>query len=312
MPLLLMGPLREFCQLVMAEPAKLLDLNFLATQYHQKFRLTMDQTYLMKNFTNALPISSVIVYLFIVFVLPKLLPVPAKDAKRPILKMVMFLWNLFLSVLSLAMLLGASVPWFTYLKNDYAWDLPGLICEEKHVLGPEEGLPHIVWAYIFALSKYLELFDTVLLVIKHPDRKVPFLHWFHHLTVLLFTWYAVYTQYAVGYCFIIMNSLIHTFMYYYYALTELGYRPSWNFLLTIGQITQMILGIVFNSIFAYKFFKNRDAGVPAEKNCRCDAPYEIMLSCVAMYGAYLYLFVDFFVRKYFGAPAATSGKKKNE
>lgn len=130
-----MGPLREFCQLVMAEPAKLLDLNFLATQYHQKFRLTMDQTYLMKNFTNALPISSVIVYLFIVFVLPKLLPVPAKDAKRPILKMVMFLWNLFLSVLSLAMLLGAAVPWFTYLKNDYAWDLPGLICEEKHVLG---------------------------------------------------------------------------------------------------------------------------------------------------------------------------------
>ncbi|EFC50581.1 predicted protein [Naegleria gruberi] len=241
-----------------------------------------------------------------------MLPKPDKNASRPILKTVMFLWNIFLCILSLAMLLGTAIPYFNLLKNEYNYSMPGLICEQKKAVGAAEGYPHIVWAYIFALSKYLELFDTVLLVIKHPDRKVPFLHWFHHLTVLCFTWYAVYTQYAVGYCFIIMNSLIHTFMYYYYALTELGFRPSWNFLLTIGQISQMILGIVCNVIFAMKWFENKEKGLSIDENCTCYAPYEIMLSCVLMYGSYLYLFVDFFVRKYFGSSKPVVAKPKSE
>jgi len=65
--------------------------------------------------------------------------------------------------------------------------------------------PMIFWAHSFALSKFAELMDTVFLVLKHPDRPVPFLHWFHHFTVLLFTWYAAYYRYSAGAAFITVS-----------------------------------------------------------------------------------------------------------
>ena len=319
MPLLLKQPLLDFISEVQRDPSQLTNMTFLGEEYHSKFRLTLDQTFLMKNYLNVLPISAIIIYAAVIFVLPKFLP---KDGfKGGFMKTIMFLWNVFLSALSLAMLVGTAIPYYNMLK-EYNYDMSELICERRGIMQPDQGLPHIVWAYVFALSKYLELVDTLFLVLKHPTRPIPFLHWFHHMTVLCFTWYAVYTQYAVGYCFIIMNSFIHTFMYFYYALTDLGFRPSWAKLLTIGQITQMVLGIVCNVIFAKKYFEGKAAAIEAkaaglkpENNCLCYAPEEIIYSCVAMYGSYLFLFVRFFVNRYIlgNKPAPkTEAKPKTE
>lgn len=36
-----------------------------------------------------------------------------------------------------------------------------------------------------------------------------------------------------------LNATVHSFMYFYYFLTSRGYRPSWNLLLTLGQIIQV-------------------------------------------------------------------------
>merc|ERR1711916_336173 len=110
-----------------------------------------------------------------------------------------------------------------------------------------ERSPAQFWALVFCLSKYFELFDTFFLIIRNPTRKVPKLQWWHHITVLLFTWYASHFQLSVGYVFVIINATIHTFMYYYYAMMAVGVRPSWAFFLTMGQIFQMVLGITLNT-----------------------------------------------------------------
>jgi hypothetical protein len=216
------------------------------------------------------------------------------------MKWLMVIWNMGLSLFSLGVFLGAGVPFLRRVLTD---GLNETICDDKgEMFGGRSTL--LFWAWMFTLSKYAELFDTLFLIIKNPERKVAFLHWFHHATVLLFTWYAAYYRLSCGGTFIVMNSLIHTFMYYYYFQKELGYSPWWALPLTIGQISQMFGGIYFNGTWAYMYLKQG-------RKCTCDNPDPIMIACGLMYAAYLFLFCRFFVRRYITksiAPPATNKK----
>jgi elongation of very long chain fatty acids protein 6 len=63
---------------------------------------------------------------------------------------------------------------------------------------------------LFTVSKLFELFDTVLLVLR--KKHVMFLHWYHHATVLLYTWFS-YSARNPGIYFIAMNYSVHAVMY---------------------------------------------------------------------------------------------------
>jgi hypothetical protein len=49
---------------------------------------------------------------------------------------------------------------------------------------------------LFCFSKIPELGDTVLLTVK--CKKVRFLQWYHHTTVMLFCWLALAAEYTPG------------------------------------------------------------------------------------------------------------------
>lgn len=48
------------------------------------------------------------------------------------------------------------------------------------------------YAYAFVLSKVPELGDTIFIVLR--KQPLIFLHWYHHITVLLYSWYS-YSEY---------------------------------------------------------------------------------------------------------------------
>ena len=51
-----------------------------------------------------------------------------------------------------------------------------------------------------------------------------------------------------------MNYGVHSIMYFYYFLTNCGYRPSWAKVVTVLQISQMFVGMgVCASVAYYKF-----------------------------------------------------------
>eukprot|EP00818_Percolomonas_sp_WS_P005993 CAMPEP_0117449842 /NCGR_PEP_ID=MMETSP0759-20121206/8154_1 /TAXON_ID=63605 /ORGANISM="Percolomonas cosmopolitus, Strain WS" /LENGTH=211 /DNA_ID=CAMNT_0005242331 /DNA_START=300 /DNA_END=935 /DNA_ORIENTATION=+ len=208
------------------------------------------------------------------------------------------------------MFLGVLVPYVKYIYQAVFLEGRGIhasVCGRELALDPN---PMKYWAYAFCWSKYIELVDTFLMILKNPTRRPIFLHWYHHATVLLFTWYASSFQITVGWPFVVMNTLVHTFMYYYYAMAGIGKRPSWAKTLTMGQTTQMIFGLIFNGLWAYHLM-NGTCFCWKEDKCRI-----ILVSCVIMYSSYFILFAKLFVDKYItpkkprAAGQAPKGKSK--
>lgn len=146
------------------------------------------------------------------------------------------------------------------------------------------------WTWLFALSKVPELGDTVFIVLR--KQNLIFLHWYHHITVLLFTWYSYAEHTSLGRWFVCMNFLVHSFMYSYFALRSLGFRIPKNIamFITFSQIIQMVLGC-FVTYYGYSLSQ---MGVP------CKIPEATAKFALVMYGSYFVLFARFFFNSYFG------------
>jgi GNS1/SUR4 family len=166
-----------------------------------------------------MPLITVSLYVFFVkWFGPRVLQPHLKLLElRPIL----VVWNLFMSVLSAVMLYGMAVRTFPRLWMHGAY---GVVCDPGRELYLGTSL---FWAWVFTMSKYAELLDTVLLILRH--RTVTLLHWYHHASVLTFCWFQMLIKAgSVGYVFAIMNCAVHTLMYFYYFLTSLRFRPTWD------------------------------------------------------------------------------------
>lgn len=273
----------------MAEILHWIDTNLVIAHPHER-----DYRFFLNYATPIAPIVATVAYLFMVFTLPSLL----KQLKvKPIqLKGLVAFWNLLLSVFSFVVLVGVGVPYSRLWASE---DMLDVFCGSgagwKHLFSAGNPNGMLFWAYMFALSKYAELFDTLFLILR--QKPVNFLHWFHHATVLLYTWFAEYTHLSLGFVFIVVNAFVHTFMYFYYFLSEIGHRPPEivALLITIIQITQMVIGIASIVINAYVWYATGAL-------CMCDYPQAMMIAGVAMYGSYLFLFLQFFWRRYISKP----------
>uniref|UniRef100_A0A182NIX0 Elongation of very long chain fatty acids protein n=1 Tax=Anopheles dirus TaxID=7168 RepID=A0A182NIX0_9DIPT len=151
------------------------------------------------------------------------------------------------------------------------------------------------WTWLFVLSKLPELGDTVFIVLR--KQPLIFLHWYHHITVLMYSWFS-YTEYtASARWFIVMNYCVHSVMYSYYALRALNFKPprSIAMLITTLQLTQMVVGCAIN-IWAHGFLQT------AGKNSCNISEMNIKLS-IAMYFSYFVLFARFFYKTYLSTNA---------
>eukprot|EP01080_Neovahlkampfia_damariscottae_P003517 gene3517-6164_t len=243
---------------------------------------------------HIMPWTAVVLYLIMLVVVPKFIKKPI-----PGIKLIMAVWNFFLAVLSVMMFIGLFVPWFKTLLEYGGYNT---VCSQGGVNFVDTPLSMCFWGYVFVISKYIELLDTFWMMCN--NKPVELLHWWHHVSVLLFTWYASMWQTSLGWIFSSMNSLIHSFMYTYYFLMSIGYKPSWAKLLTIGQITQMIIGTAVNAYFFYNYYH----GIP----CECTRPDLMMVACSIIYGSYLILFLRFYFKRYVFVKPKKTEKKKEE
>ena len=104
------------------------------------------------------------------------------------------------------------------------------------------------WVWNFYVSKYYELLDTAILLLK--GKPSSFLQTFHHSGSIMGMWIMTTTHAPAAWIFVLFNSFIHTIMYFYYTLTCLGYRPTWKRILTTMQIIQFLVGNPLGLIYA--------------------------------------------------------------
>ncbi len=145
-----------------------------------------------------------------------------------------------------------------------------------------------MWSFLFVLSKLPELGDTIFIVLR--KQPLIFLHWYHHVLTLIYSWYAYKEGTSSARWFIVMNSFIHSIMYTYYALKALKFHIPKKIaaVITFSQLMQMAVGCYVN----YKSYVYLLSDRP------CNISYFNVFVASLMYFSYFVLFGRFFYLSY--------------
>ncbi|XP_030059233.1 elongation of very long chain fatty acids protein 6 isoform X1 [Microcaecilia unicolor] len=203
-----------------------------------------------------------------------------KERRKFELRLPLILWSLSLALFSI---IGAlRTGWYMghiLITSGFKQS----VCDQGFYKGPVSKF----WAYAFVISKVPELGDTLFIVLR--KQKLIFLHWYHHITVLLYTWYTYKDMVAGGGWFMTMNYGVHAVMYSYYALraAQLHVPRFCAMFITLTQILQMVMGLAVN-VLVHSWMQDGT----------CPSTWENIFCSSVMYFSYLLLFCSFFYKAY--------------
>jgi len=198
------------------------------------------------------------------------------------LKLPLIVWNALLAVFSMV---GAYRCWsalLTLLREEDGW--MASICGNEFYYTK----PAAFWWAAFSASKIPELVDTYFIILR--KRRLIFLHWYHHATVLAYSWFTYIYWHGGPMWYESINFTVHAIMYTYYAVmaTKLIRVPKpLAMAITSLQILQMIVGVCVQ----IALWKNYT--VPG-----CKTSKNLLIGGTLMYASYLVLFVNFFLNTY--------------
>ncbi|KAI5643773.1 GNS1/SUR4 family domain-containing protein [Phthorimaea operculella] len=148
-------------------------------------------------------------------------------------------------------------------------------------------LLEVGWWYFFA--KFTELLDTVFFVLRKKEKQITFLHVYHHVIMVLYSWsYLKFAAGGEGAILALLNSIVHVVMYTYYLLSGLGPRFQkylwWKKYVTKMQLFQFVLML---SYCAWTHFSPR---------CQFSVGFTYFISGNVL--IFLILFLNFYFKSY--------------
>lgn len=219
--------------------------------------------------------------------------------------LIVFVHNLVTSVGSLAMLIGIIHALVNatlhYPPSTAGWF--GIFCDKSELLldGTKAGSTLGYWSYIYYLSKFYEMGDTVVLVLK--KKPLEFLQMYHHASIVMLCWSWLNGGWTLHWYGMVCNTTVHTFMYYYFAQQTLKRRVWWKRYLTMGQLVQFSTVFMVIGLWCYR------VGVNGERCAGSNTSGGLATVAFAQFVNvnYLFLFGSMYVRSYY--PSSADVKK---
>ena len=231
----------------------------------------------MHIWANLMSLTSLLVfYLIIVLLLPKYF----RGRKGMNLRYPSIAYNTGMSIFSLfgaASLMGQAIYVFNYQS------LHDSVCScDYYFKSP-------IATYFFSWSKPVELIDTLILLLR---GRVPiFLHWYHHVSVLIISMNNYVNPQPTGLWCGTMNYSIHFLMYGYYACMLTPAKKivsSFSIVITTLQLSQMVVAFFVHCYIYYALVSGGS----------CDATEMSILLTGFVYLTYMLLFCKYFVDRY--------------
>ncbi|XP_067130296.1 very long chain fatty acid elongase 6-like [Centruroides vittatus] len=218
------------------------------------------------------------VYLLVIFSLQNYMKSrPSFQLRGPLV-----CWNILLALFSICGTIRMLTGLGTLIKEfGFTYSVCNISFAKKHH-------PVSIWIYLFTWSKLFEFGDTLFIVLR--KQNLIFLHWYHHIATLIFTWYNAANEVSTGYWFCTMNLFVHSFMYTYYAMKAMKINvPRFiAMLVTMMQITQMFLGCFITFWAVVNFYSGE----------YCEQTENTLSLAVFLYVTYVLLFCRLFYALY--------------
>lgn len=218
--------------------------------------------------------------------------------------------NLLLATWSAAMCFGTLYEIFNLYKTDDRYNsISDLFCDETgQLMKGRVGY----WAWVYYASKFYELLDTVLMVLK--KRPLTFLHVYHHIVIISLCWTWNQGNYSQQWWAVVVNTAVHIVMYSYYYLRIVnpGKDYWWKAHITQFQLLQFLS--VFINIFVWFYIsmtgiKFTDTGLTYESS-RCSGDVPVVVYAQTINTSFLFLFGNFYVQTYLSKQKAKADKAK--
>ncbi|XP_072297574.1 elongation of very long chain fatty acids protein 1a [Eucyclogobius newberryi] len=210
--------------------------------------------------------------------------------------------NAAMVIYNLAMVLFNGFIVYEFLMSGWATTFTWR-CDLIDTSTSPESLRMVRVAWLFFISKYIELLDTVFFVLRKKQNQITFLHVFHHSVMPWSWWWGVGLTPGggMGSFHAMVNSAVHVVMYFYYGLSAAGPRFQkylwWKKYMTAIQLTQFIMVSVH--ISQYYFLE------------KCDYQVPLWIHVILMYGVLFFvLFSHFWMKTYKGKRLAASESTK--
>ncbi|XP_015911125.1 very long chain fatty acid elongase 4 [Parasteatoda tepidariorum] len=228
------------------------------------------------------PLSVVLLYLLFVKWLGPLLMKPFKPLR---LNSLLIAFNISIVVWNAYVSFNIANIIYDSAKNG---KLCNLMTNEVNMKYYVNKAYKFVW--LFYISKYVDLLDTIFFVLRKKHRQISFLHVFHHSTVILLIWWGIRYKCRGGYIGvgISLNSFVHVCTYTYYALSACGpkiqrYTYPRKIYLTFVQVIQfwIVLGYIAWGLISGCEHLDKGAG-----------------TSVIFFSILMILFANFYVKNY--------------
>ncbi|XP_038056312.1 elongation of very long chain fatty acids protein 7-like [Patiria miniata] len=232
--------------------------------------------------------TMVILYLVVVWIGPKLM----KDRAPYSLKNILLVFNFLMVVLSFYTL------WEFWMSGWLTGYTLGCQLVDYSTSPKAMRMANVCW--VFYVSKFVEMLDTVFFILRKKNNQISFLHVFHHALMPFSWWIGVkFVPGGFGTFHAMLNSFIHFMMYIYYFLAALG--PAfqkflwWKKYMTKMQLTQFALCMIHSAQLIF-----------------IDCAYPKFFACIIWsYGLIFFvMFMDFYFKAYKkGALASKKGEQ---